>query len=182
MLVRDKNYDRIRENYHVTRFQAPATGKAATWRANFEPPVLYSLIAFDLERPNFARKLARESGRFRLRTFRYEINFHFANAAVARCLSSHWIASSSSVSWRESRPAFMYTSRLCVSRSVALAGNTDRFLTEQIGEMLALVSPETVEQWLVIVLHSFIHSYSFNRQVDITQLQTDREKAITLYS
>jgi len=32
------------------------------------------------------------------------------------------------------------------------------------------------------VLRHFIHSYSFNRQVDITQLQTDREKAITLYS
>jgi len=29
---------------------------------------------------------------------------------------------------------------------------------------------------------TFIRSYSFNRQVDITQLQTDWEKAITLYS
>jgi len=26
-----------------------------------------------------------------------------------------------------------------------------------------------------MVIHSFIHSYSFNVQVDITQLQTDRE-------
>ena len=25
------------------------------------------------------------------------------------------------------------------------------------------------------IIHSFIHSYSFNVQVDITQLQTDRE-------
>ena len=28
---------------------------------------------------------------------------------------------------------------------------------------------------LLSVIHSFIHSYSFNVQVDITQLQTDRE-------
>jgi len=34
----------------------------------------------------------------------------------------------------------------------------------------------------LILCHSFIHSYSFNRQVDITQQQTDREKPITLYS
>ena len=39
----------------------------------------------------------------------------------------------------------------------------------------------TLSFHLNIHSYSFIHN-SFNRQVDITQLQTDREKAITLYS
>ena len=61
--------------------------------------------------------------------------------------------------------------------------HTDFVDVKLLARQILRNTTKTTEQYLIVrsdksiayVTHSFIHSYSFNVQVDITQLQTDRK-------